>query len=116
MSEIFNFSSVVELLMGDEENAKELLKNYLLQTEEQMSLLQSLLNNSDFDSQRDEIRRKSHLIKGSSLNISAKEFASTMLEMEKGATVLSQKELLQLYKIAINKFMAVKTEINKVKT
>jgi len=49
MSEIFNFSSVVELLMGDEENAKELLKNYLLQTEEQMGLLKELLLNEDFD-------------------------------------------------------------------
>lgn len=114
MSEIFNFSSVVELLMGDEENAKELLKNYLLQTEEQMSLLQKLLNNSDFDSKRDEVRRKAHLIKGSSLNISAKELGSVMLEMEKGAATLSQEELLQLYEIATNRFLAVKIEINNV--
>lgn len=114
MSEIFDFNSVVQLLMGDEENAKELLKSYLLQTEEQMSLLQELLGDSDFDKKRDDVRRKAHLIKGSSLNVSANDFASTMLEMEKGANTLTHGELLQLYKTGTDKFEMLKKEISKL--
>ena len=116
MSEIFDFNSVVELLMGDEENAKELLKSYLSQTEEQMTLLQKLLTEEDFDSKRDEIRRKAHLIKGSSLNVSAKDLAKTMLEMEKGANELSYSKLSQLYEVAISKFANLKDEIAKLYT
>ncbi|MGP1437956.1 MAG: Hpt domain-containing protein [Treponema sp.] len=113
MSEIFDFNSVVELLMGDEVSARELLKSYLLQTEEQMKLLQDLLNDNDFANKRDEVRRKAHLIKGSSLNVSAKNLASTMLEMEKGALELSQDELLKLYSVGVDKFAILKNEINK---
>ena len=114
MSEIFNFSSVVELLMGDEENAKELLKNYLLQTEEQMELLKNLLLEANFESNRDEVRRKAHLIKGSSLNVSAKALADTMLQMEKGANTLKLEELSQLYEVATKRFEELKKEIGKI--
>ncbi|MGP1440041.1 MAG: Hpt domain-containing protein [Treponema sp.] len=114
MSEIFDFTTVVELLMGDEENAKELLKSYLSQTEEQIKLLQKLLDEKDFDSKREEVRRKSHLIKGSSLNVSAKDLTDTMLKMEKGATTLSYEELSQLFEIAQRKFIILKQEINKI--
>ena len=41
MQAVLKFEAVVELLMGDEEVAKELLKSYLLQTEEQMELLKN---------------------------------------------------------------------------
>ncbi|MGP1415525.1 MAG: Hpt domain-containing protein [Treponema sp.] len=114
MSEIFDFTTVVELLMGDEENAKELLKSYLSQTEEQIKLLQKLLDEKDFDSKREEVRRKAHLIKGSSLNVSAKDLTDTMLKMEKGATTLSYEELSQLFEIAQRKFIILKQEINKI--
>lgn len=114
MSEVFDFNSVIELLMGDEMVARELLKSYLLQTEEQMELLGNLLNGKDFDGNRDEVRRKAHLIKGSSLNVSAKDLASTMLEMEKGANTLSYEEISQLYEVARNKFACLKKEIAKV--
>lgn len=114
MSEIFDFTTVVELLMGDEENAKELLKSYLSQTEEQIKLLQKLLDEKDFDSKREEVRRKSHLIKGSSLNVSAKDLTDTMLKMEKGAATLSYEELSQLFEIAQRKFIILKQEINKI--
>ena len=114
MSEIFDFHSVVELLMGDEEVARELLKSYLLQTEEQMALLKELLLSEDFDNKRDEVRRKAHLIKGSSLNVSAKDLASTMLEMEKGFSTLSHKALSQLHEVATNKFTNLKKEISKI--
>ncbi|MGP1520175.1 MAG: Hpt domain-containing protein [Treponema sp.] len=114
MSEIFDFTTVVELLMGDEENAKELLKSYLSQTEEQIKLLQKLLDEKDFDSKREEVRRKAHLIKGSSLNVSAKDLADTMLKMEKGAATLSYEELSQLFEIAQRKFIILKQEINKI--
>lgn len=113
MSEIFNFDSVVELLMGDEGVAKELLKSYLSQTEEQMKLLYKILISADFNNNRDEVRRKAHLIKGSSLNVSAKDIGSTMLEMEKSANTLSREELLALYEVAQNKFEVLREEIFK---
>lgn len=113
MGELFDFDCVVELLMGDVGVTRELLKSYLSQTVEQMELLNKLLSDIDFESKRDDVRRKAHLIKGSSLNVSAKDLASTMLEIEKGATVLTQEELVQLYEVAKNKFAILKEEISK---
>ncbi len=114
MSDVFDFNSVVQLLMGDEEVARELLKSYLSQTEEQMKLLNELLTDVDFEKKRDDVRRKSHLIKGSSLNVSAKQLGVTMLEMEKGANTLPLEDLLKLYEIAKSEFATLKEEISKV--
>jgi len=114
MQDVLKFEAVVELLMGDEESAKELLKSYLAQTEEHFTILSSLLNEGAFETKREEIRHEAHLLKGSSLNVSANDFANVMLEMEKGSKVLNQQELLKLYLIANEKLSILKQEIKKI--
>ena len=52
MQAVLKFEAVVELLMGDEESAKELLKSYLAQTEEHFTILSSLLNEGAFETKR----------------------------------------------------------------
>lgn len=114
MEEIFNFNSICELLMGDEEAAKDLLKNYVKQTEGHLVLLASLFNDELFEEKRDELKSKAHLLKGSSLNISGKDFATTMLQMERGALSLSKAELQKIYALGIEKWNVLKTEIEKI--
>ncbi len=114
MEEVFNFNVVKDLLMGDEESAKDLLKNYIKQTEKNIVLLSSLFSDALFEEKREELKSKAHLLKGSSLNISGKDFAQVMLQIEKGALSLPRNEIEELYALGIDKWNVLKNEIEKV--
>ena len=114
MEEIFNFKSVVELLMGDEEAAKDILQGFILQTDKHLGTLGTLLKSEDFENKREEIKSKAHLLKGSSLNISAKDFAQPLLEMERGSGSESREELIKLYSLICEKWKTLKKEIEGV--
>ena len=114
MEEIFNFDSLLNLLMNDKEATRELLKSYLTQTTEHLATLESLIKNGSFEEQREAIRKESHLLKGSSLNVSAKDLASTMLELEKSFQSISQEDAMKLYSLALEKWQVLQKEIEKV--
>lgn len=113
MEEIFNFNSVVELLMGDKVAAKDILQGFILQTDKHLPLLKALLNDEDFENNREEIKSKAHLLKGSSLNVSAKNFSQVLLEMEKTAVSATREDLLKLYSLICEKWKTLKEEIMK---
>jgi len=114
MEEIFNFNVLKDFLMGDEEAAKDILQGYVLQCEKHLPALEMLLKDVAFDAKREEIRSKAHLLKGSSLNVSAKDFAQSMLSIEKTALEASQEELLELYKQGLAKWKTLKLKIEEV--
>ena len=113
MEEIFNFDVLKNFLMGDAEAAKDILQGYLLQCEKHLPALEMLLQDASFDEKREEIRRKAHLLKGSSLNVSAKDFSSAMLSIEKTALNGTQEELLELYKQGLAKWNILKVKVQE---
>lgn len=114
MEEIFNFDVLRDFLMGDEEAAKDILQGYVLQCEKHLPALKDLLKDVSFDAKREEVRSKAHLLKGSSLNVSAKDFAASMLSIEKAALEGSQEELLELYEQGLAKWNVLKTKVEEV--
>ena len=113
MEEIFDFDVLKQFLMGDETAAKDILQGYILQCEKHLPALEILLKDASFDAKREEIRRKAHLLKGSSLNVSAKDFAQTMLSIEKTALEGSRDELLELYNQGMNKWNVLKEKVEE---
>lgn len=113
MEEIFNFDVLKNFLMGDEAAAKDILQGYILQCEKHLPALQALLQDASFDTKREEIRSKAHLLKGSSLNVSAQDFAQSMLQIEKTALEGSQEELLKLYKQGLAKWNVLKMKVTE---
>lgn len=114
MEEIFNFNVLKDFLMGDEEAAKDILQGYVLQCEKHLPALEMLLKDASFDTKREEIRSKAHLLKGSSLNVSAKDFASSMLSIEKSALEGTQEELLEFYRQGLAKWNVLKAKVEEV--
>ena len=114
MEEIFDFNVLKNFLMGDEAAAKDILQGYLLQCEKHLPALEILLKDVEFDAKREEIRSKAHLLKGSSLNVSAKDFAQSMLSIEKNAPEASQQELLDLYDQGMLKWKVLKEKVEEV--
>lgn len=114
MEEIFNFNFLLNLLMNDEEATKELLKSYLAQTKQHIASLESIIKDaSSFEEKREAIRKEAHLLKGSSLNVSAKDFASIMLELEKSSHSISQEDATKLFSLAVEKWKTLQKEIEK---
>jgi len=113
MEEVFNFESLLNLLMNDKEATKELLRNYLMQTTKHIATLETLIKGTSFEEEREVIRKESHLLKGSSLNVSAKDFASTMLELEKSSHSISQEDAIKLHSLALEKWKVLQKEIEK---
>lgn len=114
MEEIFDFNVLKDFLMGDEMAAKDILQGYLLQCEKHLPALEALLSDASFDAKREEIRSKAHLLKGSSLNVSAKDFAQSMLSIEKAALEGTQEELLAFYKQGLDKWNVLKVKVKEV--
>lgn len=113
MEEIFDFDVLKQFLMGDETAAKDILQGYILQCEKHLPALEILLKDASFDAKREEIRRKAHLLKGSSLNVSAKDFAQSMLSIEKTALEGSRDELLELYNQGMSKWNVLKEKVEE---
>ncbi len=114
---IFDFTSLLDLLMNDTDAVKTLLKDYKTQTEEHLHTLKEhirRLADGEDAALREAVKKDAHLIKGSSLNITAEALGSTMLEMEKGAKDKTKEELLQLSEKAAEDFKNLCSEIAAV--
>jgi len=75
---IFDPDALVDLLMGDLDSARLLVTEYCEQTAEHIRFLEEDIARGD----REAIRQTAHLIKGSSLNITARELAETARVLE----------------------------------
>ena len=115
---IFDFTSLLDLLMNDKEAAKTILQEYKAQAETHFCIIKDtvsrLCGGEEDAALRETLQKEAHLIKGSSLNISAEVLGNTMLEMEKGAKDKTEEELLQLSEKAAEDFKNLCTEIAAV--
>ncbi len=114
MNKIFDYAGLSDLLMNDTDAVKTLLKDYKTQTEEHLHTLKEhirRLADGEDAALREAVKKDAHLIKGSSLNITAEALGSTMLEMETGSNTKSAQELSALLNKAEDDFKALCAEM-----
>ncbi len=87
--ETFSSGDLTEIMMGDADGAKGLIAEYLAQTAEHLDILAEDIASHSLDS----ASKTAHLIKGSSLNVTARRLAAAALKIEKDAGTLSPDEL-----------------------
>ncbi|MCD1653870.1 response regulator [Treponema zuelzerae] len=97
-AETFNRDLFFDIVGGDMETGEILLREYLSQTEMHLKIMQEDLAALA----RDPLRKTAHLIKGSSLNITAQKLAAAAQTVELGAETLSPDQL----KTAVDKMTA----------
>lgn len=112
---IFDFTSLLDLLMDDKEAAKTILQEYKAQAETHFCIIKDtvsrLCGGEEDAALRETLQKEAHLIKGSSLNITAEALGSTMLEMEMGSNTKSAQELSVLLNKAEDDFKALCAEM-----
>jgi signal transduction histidine kinase/CheY-like chemotaxis protein len=87
--ETFSSADLSEIMMGDVDGAKALVGEYLSQTEEHLGILAEDIASGALEA----ASKTAHLIKGSSLNVTARRLAEAALTIEKGATTLGKEAL-----------------------
>ena len=87
--ETFSSADLSEIMMGDVDGSKALIGEYLAQTEEHLDILAEDIASGALEA----ASKTAHLIKGSSLNVTARRLAEAALAIEKGATTLSKEAL-----------------------
>ncbi len=92
--EVFDAKGYLEMMGDDEEIAASLVEGFLEQTSKHMKTLRELLSRSDFAGGR----RTAHLIKGSSLNITANRFAASAKEIECAPDDTTLKEFAERFR------------------
>jgi HPt (histidine-containing phosphotransfer) domain-containing protein len=78
---VFDYEGFLDIMAGDAEAARSLIREYLEQTTAHITILEEDVGSGDFDS----ASKTAHLIKGSSLNITAGKFAQVARRIEKAA-------------------------------
>ena len=81
-SDIFDATGFLDLLMGDTESARTLAAEFIAQTASHIECLAEDIDAGTMES----VNETAHLIKGSSLNITAQRMADAALNIEKEAT------------------------------
>ncbi len=102
--ETFSSAELCEIMMGDVEGARALVGEYLAQTEEHLGILAEDIRSGSLEA----ASRTAHLIKGSSLNVTAKRLAAAALEIEKGSGSLSAEELKKALERTMAEFARLK--------
>lgn len=114
MEKIFDYEALSNLLMNDTEAVNALLNDYIVQTEAHLKSLAenvNALSEGESAAVREKIKQDAHLIKGSSLNITAQAFGQTMLELEIGSADKAKNELTALVQRAYRDFEKLRAEM-----
>jgi CheY-like chemotaxis protein len=90
---VFDNQSFFEIMMGDTDTAKILMGEFLEQTESHLAILKEDIATGLFE----DAGKTAHMIKGSSLNITAKRLADAALVIEKNALTFSKEQLEAAY-------------------
>jgi HPt (histidine-containing phosphotransfer) domain-containing protein len=93
-----------DMLMGDIDSACELAAEYLGQTEVHLGLLEEDIRALN----REAIRQAAHLIKGSSLNMTARRCADAAFAIEQGADAADGAKLVVMFKRLTAEFARLK--------
>ncbi len=86
---IFDANELFEIMMGDVEAAKSLVGEYLSQTAAHLDVLRDHVSGGRLE----DASKTAHLIKGSSLNVTARRLAAAALVVEKDAQTLAPEAL-----------------------
>jgi len=86
---VFDNQSFFDIMMGDTDTAKILMKEFLEQTESHLAILEEDIATGLFE----DAGKTAHMIKGSALNITAKRLADASLVIEKNALVYTKEQL-----------------------
>lgn len=95
-TDVFDQYLFFEIMGGDMQTGKVLLHEYIAQTKAHLEILSKEITKKLTDENREVIIQTGHLIKGSSLNITAKKLANVAYQVEKGGATL-EKETLTKY-------------------
>jgi CheY-like chemotaxis protein/HPt (histidine-containing phosphotransfer) domain-containing protein len=90
---VFVSQEFFDIMMGDVDAAKLLMKEFLAQTKDHLSLLGEDIANGD----REAVSRAAHLIKGSASNVTAARLAKASLAVERGAVNMPDEVLKSAY-------------------
>lgn len=90
---IFDRDLFFDIMGGDMETGRVLLREYIAQTEAHLGILAQEIKTPLSPETREVIHQTGHLIKGSSLNITAKKLASVAYQIEKEAHTLEKEPL-----------------------
>lgn len=101
---IFDAEGFFEIMMGDIDSGKLLLSEYIAQTESHLDILEEDIRTHAPDN----AKKTAHLIKGSSLNITAQQFAEAAFKIESNALQLTDDELTALFAALKNEFKLLK--------
>jgi len=101
---IFDAEGFFEIMMGDVDSGKVLLSEYIAQTESHMDILEEDIRAKTPES----AKKTAHLIKGSSLNITAQQFAEAAFKIESHALELPEAELAALFTDLKHEFALLK--------
>lgn len=106
---IFNPTEFFEIMMGDMESGKLLISEYLEQTETHLGLLEEDITKQEIDN----AKKTAHLIKGSSLNVTALKFAEAAFRIEKADETVPHSEFLVLFDTLQNEFKQLREYLSK---
>jgi signal transduction histidine kinase/CheY-like chemotaxis protein len=106
---IFDGEAFRDLLMGDIDGAQTLAREFLEQTTAHIGVLGEDISSGNTTA----IREATHLIKGSSLNMTANELAGIALKMEKTAETASGAELADEFERLKEAFARLREELKK---
>lgn len=97
---VFDGAEFFEIMMGDAESGRALLKEFRDQTEAHVSLLEEDIRKGDIAS----AKSAAHLIKGSALNVTAAKLADAALCIEKMDSAIKQETMIALLAALKNEF------------
>ncbi len=101
---IFDSAEFFDLMMGDVESGRTLIQEFLEQTETHMGFLKEDLDKNEIDS----AQKTAHLIKGSSMNITAARLADTALKIETAAPLLPRAQMTALFAALQKEFASLR--------
>lgn len=97
---VFDGSEFFEIMMGDAESGRTLLKEFRDQTEDHLSLLEEDIRKGDIAS----AKNAAHLIKGSALNVTAVKLANVALNIEHMDSATPPETMITLLATLKNEF------------
>lgn len=106
---IFDPILFMDIMMNDAETAHVLIKEYLEQTEAHIGILHQDIKSNNFEA----ASKTAHLLKGSSLNITAEKLAASASTIEHAEKNLSQEEYLILFAQFEQNFILLKQKLEQ---
>lgn len=110
---VFDRDLFFDIMGGDMETGRVLLREYIAQTESHLKILLQEITTPLSPETKEVIHQTGHLIKGSSLNITAKKLANVAFQVETGAKTLSKDKLVEYITTMQREFNTLVEQLHK---